>query len=84
MKQPLKRTQKAIEETGYQSGFYCSCGKAHGYPLYVLAHWTDDVRMVCHACGTKWSVIEGVAVRLTKSGKLDTEADAVAERWSET
>ena len=75
------RTQRAMDETGFKSGFYCSCGKAHGFPLYVHAHWTADIQMVCHACGTKWSVIEGVAVKLTRGGKLDLEADAVAEGW---
>ena len=76
-----KRDQRAIEETGYQSGFYCSCGKAHGYPLYILAHWTADVRMQCVDCGAKWSIVEGVASKVFRNGQLDYGEDSVAEGW---
>jgi len=82
-RQASKSTQRAIEETGYKSGFYCSCGKAHGFPLYILAHWTADIRTTCEDCGRKWSIVEGVAAKLTKEGKLDLELDAVAEGWDE-
>lgn len=71
-----RRVQKAVKETGCNQGFFCRCGKAHGFSLYVLAHWTADLRMTCEDCGREWSVTEGSA--------SNAESDSCADGWDVT
>ncbi len=73
--QPSQRVLKAIKETGCKIGFFCSCGKAHGFPLYVIAHWTAVMSFTCEACETEWTVVEGVA--------SNSESESSARGWDE-
>ena len=40
-------------------GFTCTCGRKHKFPMYVYAHWTIELLLICGECGKKWSFLEG-------------------------
>lgn len=42
-------------------GFDCECGEHHVYPLYVFAHWTDELVFSCDICKRTYTIQYGEA-----------------------
>ena len=42
-------------------GYVCTCGEAHEYPMYVFAHWTEELTHQCKACGRNAYILRGIA-----------------------
>jgi len=42
-------------------GYTCKCGAEHDFPLYVFAHWRDELTHTCSECGSRYSIFEGRA-----------------------
>lgn len=43
-------------------GFNCECGEVHKYPLYVFAHWHEQLDFMCPKCDRKYTVYGGKAL----------------------
>lgn len=40
------------------TGFLCTCGKRHDFPLYVFAHWKARLSCIC-GCGQHYEIYSG-------------------------
>lgn len=50
-------------------GFDCTgCGKRHGFPAYVYAHWRDTITHTCDQCGMKHELLMGKARQRRRRG----------------
>jgi len=50
-------------------GFTCQCGKRHTFPLYVYAHWTEELITKCERCGVRYSLFMGEATLIEEGGE---------------
>lgn len=50
----------AVKEDDLPKGYTCACGITHAYPMYVFAHWRDELTHSC-SCGRKAIIVCGIA-----------------------
>jgi hypothetical protein len=48
-----------MKESNVRKGFTCECGKEYSFPLYVYAHWTEELNHTCD-CGRVHKIRNGM------------------------
>ena len=42
-------------------GFKCGCKQEHRFPLYVYAHWDEELKFTCDKCQRVYLIYHGRA-----------------------
>jgi hypothetical protein len=51
----------------FKGGLVCDCGNREKFPAYVYAHWREPLTYTCEKCGTKYTILMGIATKVEKT-----------------
>lgn len=60
-----KRMTTIINENGTVIGHTCSCGHEWKWPMYVFAHYRDEIKFTCPKCQEQVMICEGEIHQIT-------------------
>lgn len=63
---------KTYDDNKIPNGFICNCGLNINYPLYVYAHWNNEIFFTCPECKRIYQINRGVSI-LVKVGGYNEE-----------
>lgn len=58
-----------VKDDTTPKGYKCECGTEHKFPVYVYAHWREELVHACETCGNKHTIFMGRATLVPERTK---------------